>query len=320
MAGSMFVHNLTTLTKIVAKAICFLLLAASISTANEYNLHPTKVNDFLYCFFGKNEVPSKENKGNIVNSCYIDGGDGLIAVDTGPTYLYAKESYSIITKLTRKDVKAVVNTHFHDDHLGGNSFFREKKIPIFGHKNMLKDLESIPDRFDRMSHILSREAYKNTRVTLPDHLIDTNTTIKTQNGDILLFHPSKKGHTNADIAVWIPSQRVAIIGDLMHTGMIISIRDGNINGWIDAIGEIRKLDPKIVIGGHGGTTTPDGLTFMYDYLTSIRDGVRKAIDNGVNLEDVTKKIDMSRFDHIPNNKETTPRNIIAVYQMLEMEE
>lgn len=298
--------------------LLFLLISSAISS--EYNLKVSKINDNLYCFFGKNDIPTKENKGNMVNSCYIDGGDGLIVIDTGPTYIYAKEAHDIVTKITKKSVKAVVNTHFHDDHIGGNQFFREKNIPIYAHKAFVEAYEKIPDRFDRMKSVLDEKTYKGTKVALPDHYIEQNTTIKTKNGDIILFRPSEKAHTSADIVAWMPNQKIALVGDLVHTGMIIPIRDGNINGWIRAVTELEKLDAKIVVGGHGNSTDKKGVTFMREYLANLKNGVKTAMDQGVDLMDITKKVDMSKYDNIPHNKDTGAKNIIAVFQQLEMEE
>ncbi len=39
----------------------------------DYNLKPVQVSDRVWCFFGAMEMPTKENAGDMSNSCYIKG-------------------------------------------------------------------------------------------------------------------------------------------------------------------------------------------------------------------------------------------------------
>ena len=70
--------------------------------ASVYNLKPVKITENVWCFFGERSSPTLKNKGNMVNSCFFDGGDISVAIDTGPTYTYAKEAAEIIKKTTKK--------------------------------------------------------------------------------------------------------------------------------------------------------------------------------------------------------------------------
>jgi cyclase len=56
------------------KSLGILLTAVTLLSAFEYGLKPEKVNDKVYCFFGKAEVINTQNNGNMVNSCFADLG------------------------------------------------------------------------------------------------------------------------------------------------------------------------------------------------------------------------------------------------------
>ncbi|WP_456457317.1 MBL fold metallo-hydrolase [Nitratifractor sp.] len=105
-----------------------------------YDLKPLKVAEGITCSIGDLNPPTKANKGNVNNSCWIDICDGLVIVDPGPTYAFAKEFAELVTKQTGKPVKAVVVTNYHDDRLYGASYYAAKQIPVIAHKSIVRDI------------------------------------------------------------------------------------------------------------------------------------------------------------------------------------
>ncbi|MFL6337313.1 MAG: MBL fold metallo-hydrolase [Pyrinomonadaceae bacterium] len=59
------------------------------------------------------------------NSVFIINDDDVIVVDTTLTPGTAKEELAALRKLTDKPVRYVINTHWHDDHVLGNSVYRD---------------------------------------------------------------------------------------------------------------------------------------------------------------------------------------------------
>ncbi len=59
------------------------------------------------------------------NSVVIEGDDGLVVVDTGHHPRLTRRMVERIRALTPKPVRYVVNTHWHNDHVSGNSIFAE---------------------------------------------------------------------------------------------------------------------------------------------------------------------------------------------------
>ncbi len=71
----------------------------------------------------------KEINGNVLYSMAVYYVDGLL-IDTGPKTVM-NEAQSIFQDI---QVEKVVNTHHHEDHIGNNLSFQEKRIPIFAHE------------------------------------------------------------------------------------------------------------------------------------------------------------------------------------------
>ena len=109
------------------KKVLFSLLLSSIYTfAFDYNLKPIKVTNDVWCFFGKLDMPTKENGGFMSNSCYIKASKAYVLIDSGASYGFAKQAYEAMEKIEKLPVSTIISTHSHDDHWLGNSFYKEK--------------------------------------------------------------------------------------------------------------------------------------------------------------------------------------------------
>lgn len=298
-----------------------ILLLAAVTVALfgfDYGIKPVQVENGVYCIFGNPGAPNAKNNGNIVNSCYLELDKGILAIDTGPTYNYAREAAEKIEKIMGKKITLVLNTHYHNDHLGGNAYYRERKIKIIGDIKIKEAYEKIPERFNSYEKVVSKEAWEKSVVTLPDEYIEQNLTIKAKMGNVTIFKPSKKAHTNADLVAYYPAAKTVIAGDIAYSTMILPLRDGSINGSIVALKEIGKLDFVHMIGGHGKTVGRESYDFALSYITSLRTKVKTAIDKGVELDTITKVVDMSEFKNAALWDEN-PKNIIVAFQEMEME-
>ncbi|HHE05691.1 MAG TPA: MBL fold metallo-hydrolase, partial [Epsilonproteobacteria bacterium] len=108
------------------KVIVLFILLHTLLNAFEYHLVPQKLAKNVYCFFGKLENITKQNAGNMVNTCYVQTEKGFVVIDSGPTYAYASQAYTQMQKIAKLPVKYVMITHDHDDHWQGNSFYKSK--------------------------------------------------------------------------------------------------------------------------------------------------------------------------------------------------
>jgi glyoxylase-like metal-dependent hydrolase (beta-lactamase superfamily II) len=59
------------------------------------------------------------------NSIFIVNDNDVVVVDTNITPSSARASLSALMKLTNKPVSAVINTHWHDDHIIGNQVYHD---------------------------------------------------------------------------------------------------------------------------------------------------------------------------------------------------
>src|SRR5207302_3039622 len=85
-----------------------------------------------------------------------------------------------------------------------------------------------------------------------------------------------RGHTDGDVAVYIPALRAVHLGDLMAgtRGVTNPVMDynsgGSLGAWPATLDGVLKLDIDIVIPGHGAVTNKAGLEAHRNKIEAIR--------------------------------------------------
>jgi len=293
-----------------------LLLTLSFSFGFEYNLKPQKVTEGVYCFFGKLENINKQNAGNMVNTCFIQTKEGFIVIDSGPTYAYAQQAYTQMQNIAKLPVKYVINTHDHDDHWLGNSFYKSKGALLIGSKtyeqNVFEGMQT------RMHRVLGDRLYQNTKIVTLDRVIDTAYTFKVGEENIEIKKLVKQGHTQGDLIVFLPSKRTIFVGDLVFNGRLTSLRDGSLMGSIEALEKIDAYDAKYIIAGHGFNTDKNATKALKTYLLEIKEKVQKALDEDIGMEEITKKVPMLAYEKMKLYDVLHKNNVLDAYKELEM--
>jgi cyclase len=300
------------------KALFFWCAAAMTLSAFEYGLNPAKVDEGIYCFFGKPEVIDTVNNGNMVNSCYVDTGKSWLVIDSGPTYAYAEEAAAKMQAVKPQPVALVVDTHIHDDHWLGNGYFESKGVDVIG-PSLFKETVN-PAEPTRAHRRGTRAAYPGTVVKLPTRYVDANESLVLDGEEVRLIRVARKAHTPEDFMVYLPKHRTLFAGDLVFNDRIPSLRDGDINGWIAALQMVRAMPLKHIIGGHGDRTDSTAAEMTYRYLVELRDRVREAIGNGVGIAEATRRIQLDDFRRAALYDAMHAQNVEAAYRMLEWED
>ena len=117
-----------------------------------------------------------------VNSGFITGEKHTLIVDTAANYLSAQTIWGYASAVRPQNTFIVVNTEQHFDHTGGNSFFQEKGIDIYGHCKINRQesdlIATINEYNDTIPDIIRKEQgeggilFKGTKAVNPNKLID----------------------------------------------------------------------------------------------------------------------------------------------------
>ena len=299
------------------KSLVLIILLVNSLLSFDYKLHPKEVSKDIYCFFGLAQVMDKRNNGNMSNSCFVNMGTSYLVIDSGPTFQYASQAYAQMKKINNLPLSYVINTHIHDDHWLGNDFYKQQGAKIIGPSNF-KNLPKA--KMTRMQRRISAEAFKGTRQAYPSIFVDDNKTLQIDGKKVLIKSVNHKAHTADDLFVYIPSKKVVFAGDLVFNARLPSLRDGNINGWLTALQELRKMDVKYIIGGHGESINKRSIDFTYDYLSKLKHSLVKLLDEGVDIGDAVNKVKMQEYKDVPFYDSIHRQNVESAYRTLEWED
>jgi len=300
------------------KYFLLLLLIHTATFAFDYHLKPKKVTESIYCFFGELAKIAKENGGNVVNSCYVKTKKGFIVIDSGPTSAYAKQAYDAMQKIAKLPVKYVINTHDHDDHWLGNSFYKSKGAVLIGSQTYQENVTSKMQT--RMLRILGKELFGQTKLIKLDKVVEEKLTLTVDGEKFEISQPISMAHTQGDLVVYLPSQKAIFVGDLVFNGRVTSLRDGSILGSLEVLDVIDNYYAKTIITGHGYQTDENTTHEFRSYLTQIKEQVLEAQDHDVGIEQITQKVKVPNFEKLKLYDELYKRTVLDVYKELEMME
>ena len=298
------------------KTIVSLFLLSCFLQAFEYNLVPQKLTSDVYCFFGKPENISKENGGNMVNTCFVQTKEGFVVIDSGPTFSYALQAYEQMQKIAKLPVKYVINTHDHDDHWLGNSFYKSKGALLIGPETYEQNIQ--PGMATRMEKSVAKETYAGTKVVKLDTVVKD--TYELTLGD-MVFHIKQlvqQAHTKGDLVVYLPQEKVLFAGDLVFNNRVSSLRDGSIIGSLKALEVIDSLHPKVIVGGHGYRTDSNATSVFKAYLTTMKKQIQDALDNDISIDEISKKVKMPEYEKMKLYDVLHRRNVFDAYRELEL--
>ena len=282
----------------------------------DYKLQATKVSDNVWCFLGALEGPSKKNAGNMVNTCYVKTNDSYVLIDSGPSYQYAKQAYAVISNIEKLPVTTIINTHEHDDHWLGNSFYKDKfNAEIIGPKQ-INDNYKDGDK-TRMFNVLPSNAIEGTKI-IPVDTIPTEPLKLTIGGEEFEIIPvGTKAHTDEDFFIYMPKRKVLFAGDLAMNGRITSNRHGSLLGQLKALEMMKAKEYDTFIPGHGLEMGKDAIKDAEKYFTLLHERIKQALENEVEMTELAEIIPMDEFKDRAMFKALNGQNVQEAFTELE---
>ena len=293
-------------------ALCLTIVSLE---AFEYHLVPKEVAKGVHCFFGTPEEITKENGGNMVNTCFVTTKEGFVVIDSGPTYAYAKQAYTAMQKIVNLPVKYVIDTHDHDDHWLGNGFYHQKGALLMGSRTYEQNVQvGMPTRMEK---VVTKETYAKTKIVKLDKVVASEYNLTVGTTQLQIKQLVDTAHTKGDLVIYLSENKVLFLGDLVFNDRITSLRDGSVIGSLKAIEMIEALNAETIITGHGYTTDKTAIKHQKEYLLALKEGVQDAIDNDVSINEVTKTVKLEQFKDMNLYKELNSRNVFEAYRELE---
>ena len=174
-----------------------------------------------------------------------------VIIDPGCYEKEEKEELKNFISAKKLNVKFLLNTHGHIDHVLGNAFIKEYyKVPFYVHTIEVPVLKAVKSYASNYGFPLYQE-------TLPDGELKEHTPIFFGNTSLeVLFLP---GHSPGHVGFYAQKEKVLIGGDVLfyHSVGRTDLPGGNSNTLLSSIHQKLFTLPNevIVYSGHGSATT-----------------------------------------------------------------
>lgn len=179
------------------------------------------------------------------NSAVYIGDSDVTVISATWTSETAKLLARKIRGLTKKPIKAVINTHYHLDRTGGNPYFKEIGATIIASKLtatlMKKNWES-----GVKSAQNDYPGFPSIPLVLPDVTFEEKHELQGGKIQVHYFGPA---HTEDGVVVYFPEEQV-LFGDCMLKEKLGYLGDANLVEYPKTLERIKKLKIKTVIAGH----------------------------------------------------------------------
>jgi len=285
---------------------------------HDFQLKPKKVADGVWCFFGKLEMPTKENAGHMSNHCYIQTKDSWVLWDTGATFKFAKQSYEAMSKIAQLPVSVAIFSHEHDDHWLGANYYKEKFGTKFIGTNLINERYKPGHEAEtRMFKILHPQDVDGTKIIRIDESYPQGK-IFHFGGVTMEYISVGQAHSEDDYMLYLPQKKLLLTADVVMNGRITSNRDGLVIGQLKALDKIKSKDWNVLVPGHGFITDKTAMDESMLYFTLLKERILKAIDDGVDATDITKTVTLPEFKDKEMYDILNSGNVFRAYGELEM--
>jgi len=274
----------------------------------------------VYAFIGDTGLRSAANEGMNANTGFIVTGAGVVVVDSGSTYQVAKKIHAAIQAVTHEPVKYVINTGGQDHRWLGNGYFKELGVPIIAQRKAATDMQERGAAQIAGLAAELKEKITGTEAVLPTQLFDREHKVQLGNVELQVLYFGG-GHTPGDSIVWLPKLGVVFAGDVVFVDRLLGVLPfGNVKDWLASFEGMEKLQPKIIVPGHGKLCDlTKARKETKDYLALLRTHMQQAIKKNVELQAAIDTLDQSRFKYLPNYELLKGGNASRTYLEMEME-
>jgi cyclase len=242
----------------------------------------------------------------LCNSTIIDLGGQSLVFDSMLTPMAGRALARAAERVTGHSPTWVVNSHWHGDHIWGNSSFpnghvvstrKVRDVVVRRSRSQFdSNRRTFPAELDAMDSPTSAIAaldrpevkawFRGVLETpLPFQIIPPEVTFR----DELVLEGTRRtvhllsfggGHSPSDVIGYLPDEDLVLAGDLLMVGYHPFVGDGWPERWLTILRKIRRLHARVYVPGHGPIGNASTVDATMRYLSYLERSARNAARQG----------------------------------------
>lgn len=282
----------------------------------------TKVSEHAYYARGVAGIPT-DNQGFVSNAGVVITDEGVVVFDALGTPALAELLLEKIRQVTDKPIVKVIVSHYHADHIYGLQVFQDLGAEIIAPEGVQKYLDSevAMERLEERRSSLDPWVNEKTRLVVPDQFIKQESRFSL-GGIEFIANVAGEAHSDADMTLYVATDKVLFSGDIIFEGRVAYIGDANTRHWLEILEHLELERLVALIPGHGQAAQDpnSAIKATRQYLAYMREHIGKAVQEMTDFEEVYENTDWSEFEKLPAFEAANRKNAYQVYLSMEREE
>jgi glyoxylase-like metal-dependent hydrolase (beta-lactamase superfamily II) len=201
----------------------------------------------------------------------------------------------------------VTVTHFHPEHGYGAQAFHDATI-VYNreqHEEFRDKGQLYVDMFRTFGPQVA-EQLEGVELVQPNVVYDGSADLDL-GGKQVQLRTWGLAHTRGDQVVFLPAERVLFTGDLVENRFFSIFPyfppdDADVDGgkWIAVLEQLERLEPKIVVPGHGEVGDADLIAASREYLTLLRSETKRLAGDGAGAEEIVATLEPQLRERYPD--------------------
>src|SRR5262245_43578976 len=274
----------------------------------------------IHVHLGAQAEASPVNRGAIANVGFIVGNRCVAVIDTGGSPAVGRSLRAAIRAVTPLPVCYVINTHVHPDHILGNAAFVGDNPEFVGHAKLAAAMAARGRVYVAAAKRALGADAADAGMVPPTRSVTGNATLDL--GDRTLeLRAWPTAHTDHDLTIFDVRTGTLWLSDLLFIERI-PVVDGSLRGWLEVLADLKRLDARLVVPGHGTVTGdwPGAAAAQERYLRALLGDTRAALRAGKTLQEAVETVGGSGREGWLLFEAFHRRNVTAAFAELEWEE
>jgi len=252
---------------------------------------------------------------------FLEGSGGNMTASIGPdgTFLVDTDFSEMAEKILKKlyELKGgtprfIVNTHFHYDHTGGNSFF--------GKTGTIIAAKEVRSRLNTEQFLWKKTHPAFPAVALPTLTFEREISLYF-NGEQIRIRHIAHSHTDGDTVVFFEKSKIVSLGDLYFSGMYPIFHPEHLGDLKSLLKNLKQIASWIpadaqIVPGHGPLS---GKSEFLRYIRMIEVSikiVKEGVHAGKSLSQIIDKGLPKEWESFSHGYSSTERWLTAIYRSL----
>ena len=268
-----------------AAALVMLGLAGPAAAQDRAQQEITNIKDNIYQF-----------RNRFHNAVFAVTPDGVILLDSinkaAAEWLKAE-----LKSQFNAEVKYLVLSHDHADHIGGGEVFADTAI-VIAHEQAKADIIA-----------------ENRPTAVPNLTYRDTMTIEL-GGTVAELSFVGRNHSDNMTVVRFPAERVLFAVDFIPVNSLgfSDYPDAYIPEWIESLKRVEAMDFDILVPGHGRQGNHDSVAIHRGYMEDLQSQVVALVRQGKTLEDVQAAVDLTKYQDWGGYERSRDSNIAGMFR------